>query len=1051
VSKFDEANLEEAILKYFHLNQNYLLSYGYRIERKNKDTIIEIDLRKHLLINYPDLTPSELQTIINKIKFIPTNPLYVGNKKAFDLISKGFDMPRDDHSKQPLHIDFINFEEFDNNVFRVVSQITIEGNRDRRPDLLIHINGIPVAIFEFKSAIREEVNIHEAWLQIHHRYNRDIPNLMKYCFISVISDGVNTKMGTIFTPYEYYYSWNKVNEEETVSNGISALLTMINGALSKERLVSLLRDFIYYPDTDEKELAIVARYPQFFASHKMLASIKKHLKPNGDGKGGTYFGSTGCGKTYTMLFLSRMLATHHREHFNSPTIIIIVDRDDLSKQTSKLFVNSKNYLRDENVKTIANRQALQNELRNNNSGGLYITTIQKFCESTGLLSERNNIICISDEAHRSQANTAAKLKTTDRGVETTYGFAKYLRDGFPNATYVGFTGTPIDETIYAFGDVVDTYTMEESMKDGITVRIQYEPRLARVILSDEQTKAIEKYYKGCIEEGANSEQVEESKKAMSQISKILNHPDRVSKLANDVAIHYEALCMEKPDVIQKAMIVCSSREHAFNIYQQLKEIRPDWFEAKKTENENLSKEELEKLKELSKVNLVATQGKDDEKALFDVCGNSSYRQMLDEQFKNDYSNFKIAIVVDMWITGFDVPSLTVMYIDKPLQKHTLIQTISRVNRVFEGKSKGLIVDYIGIKESMLEATKKYNPTGTGGGASLIDELDITLTLFRNQLTLINELLYEFDASDFYNSVPLARLMCLNKGAEYVQMLKDRETRFMGLSKRMKMAYEICAPSGELTDLETEQAQLYIAIRSIIYKQTKGHAPDAQIMNRVVQRMVNDAITCTGVEDIINSDTDELFSEDYLKQLDEFEMPITKFNALVQLLRKAIGEYGKKNKVKSIEFSERLKRVVEAYNNRDNQVFISDVVSDFINKLSDEVLAILQDFQEDQSEFKKLGITYEEKAFYDILVKVRNDNNFEYADEKCLVLAKEIKELVEDKSQYTDWSTRSDIKNQLNKDLTILLYTNGYPPEWDEEVFDRVMEQAENFKKYADFD
>ena len=670
---------------------------------------------------------------------------------------------------------------------------------------------------------------------------------------------------------------------------------------------------------------------------------------------------------------------------------------------------------------------------------------QKFCEKTGLLSKRSNIICISDEAHRTQTSIGAKLKKTDKGVFTTYGFGYYLRTSFPNATYCGFTGTPIDETIAVFGDVVDSYTMKESSDDGITVRIAYEPRLARVIVSDEQAKEIQKYYEQCAEQGSTEEQVEESKRAMSRMTAILGHPDRLHRLAVDIADHYDALCTEKPGIIQKAMIVCADRPLAFQVLKEILSIRPDWGIARKAEDEStLSKEQLDKLIPLPKINLVATQGQNDEKELYDMCGTKEYRKKLDKQFKNDYSNFKIAIVVDMWITGFDVPSLAVMYIDKPLQKHTLIQTISRVNRVFDGKDKGLVVDYIGIKNDMLEAIKRYG----GPQESPIDELNISLGIFRNHLALIDELLVTFNASKFYSGTPLERLNCLNAAAEYMQTSKEMQTRFMGLSRRLKSAYMICFPSGELSDTETSKAQFYLAIRSIIYKQTKGDAPDAEIMNRVVEDMVREAITCTGIENIVDDHKQvDLFSEDFLLELQSVKMPITRFNALLKLLRKAITAYGRTNKVKAIEFDERLKRVVEEYNSRDKLVFTSEVVADFVNGLSDQLIQILNDLKDDKASFEKIGITYEEKAFYDILIKVRDDHGFPYEDEKCLVLAKKIKELVDDKAQFADWFTRDDIKNQLNMDLTVLLYKNGYPPEWDEEVFEKVMEQAENFKKY----
>ena len=1045
--QFTEDQLEQAIIELF-VQQGYTHVHGESLHRKYEDILLLDDLCTYLRNRYANagLSEVEMQKIINKLNLISAAPLYAGNRETFWLINEGFDLQRDDPSQVALHIDFIDFDHPEQNSYKVVNQYSVQGERLRRPDLLIFINGIPVAICEFKSAINEQTTIHDAWKQICIRYARDIPKLLKYCFLSVISDGANTRLGSIFTPYAYYYAWNKANDEDTVANGISALKTMIEGAFAPDRILAILRDFIFYPDNSEKSEAIVCRYPQYFGATKMLANIKNHLRPDGDGKGGTYFGATGCGKTYTMLFLSRLITQRDNEAFHNPTIIILTDREDLDTQTSELFVTATKYLHESDVRSIESREDLERTLRNRPSGGVYITTIQKFCEKTGLLSDRNNIICISDEAHRTQTGVGAKLKKTEEGVFTTYGFGHHLRISFPNATYCGFTGTPIDETIAVFGDVVDTYTMKESSDDGITVRIAYEPRLARVILSDEQAKEIQKYYDKCAEMGSNEEQIEESQRAMSKMTAILSHPDRLHKLAVDIVEHYEALCSEKPEIVQKAMIVCADRMIAYRTLQEILSVRPDWGKAKKSEHEDrLPEEELDKLMALPKINLVATRSKDDEKGLYDLCGTKEYRKQLDRQFKNNNSNFKIAVVVDMWITGFDVPSLAVMYIDKPLQRHTLVQTISRVNRVFDGKDKGLVVDYIGIKDDMMQAVKKYGSLQD----SPIDELKVSLEIFRNHLAMINELLHGFDATKFHTGNPLERLNCLNLAAEYVQMSKEMQTRFMGLSRRLKSAYMICFPSGELTEEETATAQFYLAIRSILYKQTQGDAPDAEIMNQVVEEMVRRAITCTGIESIIDEHkATDLFSDEFLEELNQVKLPITKFNAMLKLVRKAITAYGRTNKVKSLEFDERLRQVVDAYNNRDKLVFTSEVVEDFVNDLSDQLIQIMRDLEKDKASFEKLGITFEEKAFYDILVKVRDTHGFPYADEKCLVLAKKIKELVDDKSQFADWASRDDIKNQLNMELTVLLYQNGYPPEWDEEVFDKVMEQAENFKKYA---
>lgn len=1043
--KFIEADLENAFIKLFQ-NMGYEYVSGEKISRKFEDIILEEDLIKFVNYRYKDenLTDLEIQRIVNTIKLVSGTSLYIENREAYRLVSEGFDLKREDVNKIALHVDFIDFENVDNNNFKVVNQFTVKDKKTRKPDMLIFINGLPLGIFEFKSAIKEDTTIFDAWEQISIRYKRDIPKLLKYTFFSVISDGANSKLGTIFTPYPFYYAWNKINEEESVKNGIKSVFTLVKGAFSKDRILKLIRDFIFYPDDSNKEVAIICRYPQFFAANKMFENIKEHLKPLGDGKGGTYFGATGCGKTYTMLFLSRLISLRDNSVFKNPTIIILVDREDLNTQTSELFVTAKKYLHEEDIRSIESREDLSRTLLNKPSGGVYITTIQKFCESTGLLSDRENIICISDEAHRTQTGTGSKLKKTDDGIYTTYGFGYYLRTSFPNATYLGFTGTPIDETLSVFGNVVDKYTMKESSDDGITARIQYEPRLARVILSEEQAKEIQKYYDSCLELGSTEEQIETSKRAMSRMTAILGHPDRLKRLASDIVNHYEALCNENPGIVKKAMIVCSDRLIAFKVLNEIKNIRPNWAESKKSENEKtLTKEELEELTSLPKINLVATRGQNDPEDLYDECGTKEYRKMLDRQFKNINSNFKIAIVVDMWITGFDVPSLAVMYIDKPLQKHTLIQTISRVNRIFDGKDKGLIVDYIGIKNDMLEAIKKYGSDSD----SPIDELKVTLGIFRNHLSLVDELMCNFDSRMFFNGSPLERLNCLNLAAEFVQINKEMQVRFMGLTQRLKNAYNICFPSGELAQTEMIKTQFYLAIRSIIFKQTKGDAPDSETMNKVVEEMVKEAITCTGIENIVDDKKNvDLFSEEFLDELSKVKLPITKFNVLLKLLKKAIDVYSKTNKVKAIEFDERLKNIIEKYNNRDSLVFTSEVVNDFINGLSDEIIIILNDLRYDKMSFEKLGITFEEKAFFDILIKVRNEHNFEYADEKCLNLAKEIKKLVDDKSKYADWSTRNDVKSELNMDLTILLYKNGYPPEWNDEVFDKVMEQAENFKK-----
>src|SRR5699024_93849 len=379
--RFSEEELENAIIELF-VQQGYVHLDGEQVSRSSDDVLLKEDLESFLLTRYSDkhLTSVELQQIIQQIDLISPTPLYEANRKAFSLVTEGFIFSREDPTQLGLHIDFIDFENPQNNIFRVVSQLSIQGEKLRRPDVLIYINGLPVAIFEFKSAIEEGTTIYDAWEQITVRYTRDISRLLRYSFLAVISDGANTRMGSIFTPYQYFYSWNKINEEEKTQNGISALLTMIKGAFSKDRLLAILRDFVFYPDPNAvQQSAIVARYPQFFAANKMLQNIKEHMRPGGDGKGGTYFGATGSGKTYTMMFLTRMLALRDPDAFRNPTVLILVDREDLDSQVAELFVTASQFLHEKDVRSIESRKDLEQTLKDKPSGGVYITTIQKFC------------------------------------------------------------------------------------------------------------------------------------------------------------------------------------------------------------------------------------------------------------------------------------------------------------------------------------------------------------------------------------------------------------------------------------------------------------------------------------------------------------------------------------------------------------------------------------------------------------------------------------------------------------------------------------------------
>lgn len=1051
--KFTEERLEQAIIELLG-NEGYPHTCGEALERTPEDVLLKSDLREFLIARYGDvgITEYEIEQIIHKLEYLPASDLYDSNKELMKLVSDGFLLKREDPNQKDIYIQLIDYSATDANKFRIVNQMEIQGFEKRIPDGVLYINGIPLVVFEFKSAIREDATLLTAHTQITTRYDRDIPELFKYNALCVISDGANTKMGSFFAPYEYYYSWRKITGEEKLhKDGIDSLFTMVSGLFNKPRLLNVIRNFIYLPDTSSKQEKVVCRYPQYYAATKLFANVKAHIKRidddgklvSGDGKGGTYFGATGCGKSYTMLFLSRLLMKD--VDLGSPTIILITDRTDLDDQLSGQFTNAKTYIGDQSIISVESRAELRTLLKGRKSGGVFLTTIHKFTEDLELLTDRTNVICISDEAHRSQTNLEQKITVTENGVRKSYGFAKYLHDSLPNATYVGFTGTPIEATLDVFGDIVDSYTMVESVYDEITVRIVYEGRAAKVLLDSKQLDEVEKYYKACEDAGANEHQIEKSKQAMASMSTILGDPDRIEALARDFVQHYEKRVEEGTTQKGKAMFVCSSREIAFLFYKEVIALRPEWDELKVCEDgAELTESEKKKIKPMERVKMIMTRDKDDEKALWNKLGNKEYRKELDRQFKNAKSNFKIAIVVDMWLTGFDVPFLDTIYIDKPLQKHNLIQTISRVNRKFEGKENGLVVDYIGIKKQMNQALRQY----TGGQEQNLEDIRQSVIVVKDHLALLNTLFHKFDTKPYFSGTALEQLHCLNASANFVLATKKLEKTFMDLTKRLKSAYDICVGSSELTQENKDLIHFYLAIRAIVFKITTGGAPDIDQMNRKVRELVKDALISDGVQEIFKLGEKQgrevdIFDDDYLAKLELIKQPNTKLELLQQMLAKAIGEFKKTNKVKGIDFSKKMSSLVEKYNERDEKdILRSDVIKDF----SDEIIKLYNELRNEMASYGEMGIDYEEKAFYDILITLAHKYDFTYPEDKLIELAKEVKKVIDDKAKYTDWNKRDDIKAELHFDLIILLDEWGYPPIDRDEVYKEIFEQAENFKR-----
>ena len=1083
----------------------YLL--GNNVKRVSKrDVLIEDDFKEFISSTNPDLEEDEITQIFDNVRLVGSESDFATLHKIYTWMVDGIQFtPKNGITRI---IPLIDFEYLDDkeqtktskNIFRAVNQLTIEytdngQNKNRRPDVILYVNGMPLCIIELKNPADSNATIFDAWEQINIRYWRDIPHLLHYCPLACISDGVKTRLGTVRTPYEHFYAWRRVNHDDKISTlPFAETQTMIKGVYEPNRFLEIFRDYIYFQDSiyDRDEKEIVCRYPQFFAARLLKESIVNSVE-TGSGKGGTYFGATGCGKTYTMAFLARQLALRctNIPQIGSPTIILIVDREELQKQGAKLFTKSKEFLNLGEVSIVKSREKLRQELGARQSGGFYICTIQKFCDrkddKIGLINERQNIICFSDEAHRTQIEHAKEIKFSKDADENMKAllskpYAKVLKEAFPNATFVGFTGTPIAETYQTFGDEIDRYTMNQAVFDGLTVPIKYHPRIAKVLLDQSKVKEIEDYYKKCADDGATEEDIAASKSAMSSMEVILGESSRLERLAADIHDHYVSACNNEPDRIQKAMIVCSKREIAYDLLQKFKEKYPEWFEEKKIpDGLCATQEELNELKPMPYIALVASVGSNDKKDMYDYLGgtrNDKRSEELDALFKKEKSNFRIAIVVDMWITGFDVPALTYLYNDKPLKKHLLIQTISRVNRKYPDKEYGMIIDYIGIRDNMREAMKIYG--GNVSVAPTADDVEQATNTFREQLTILKNLFFDYDLSPFLNPQcdPAMRYKLLAKAAEFVfvstQELKTEgkngskkvsfKTYFLKTVKRMRTAYDVCQPSGELGEEESALAQCFMAIAGFVRKMSGTSEVDTETMNIVVSKMVEEALKYNQVESILESSEEEdIFSPEYFEKLSDVKMPATKLELLVKMLRKQIKEYGKVNQVASKTFQELLEKTLEEYNERRKHLSEEEAgetqekaSEDIIKIATEQALSILSQMNESRESFRKIGLTFEEKAFYDILIALRNQHNFEYGtdkevdgvliNEKCKSLAQKVKEIIDTKSSFADWLNNRNVRNQLKLDIKICLVKNGYPPQYSPEVFNKVMEQVENFEE-----
>lgn len=1029
-SIFTENDLEKVIIdKLCNLGYIYLnASDPWTVQRQLSDFINDSLLLEQLQIINPNIQTDILEKAIAMLKNIDNPSLFERNHIVHKWLTDGIQV-EDYHSDVNPLIRFIDFDNKKNNVFQVANQLKFKESRNLRiPDVILFVNGIPLVIFELKSIeFNEDTFIERAYEQLGRNgeadgYRFDIPTLFNYNAFLVISDGANNKVGTLTSDITRYNEWKSIDGEVGYKKNYAYKLdVLLEGLLKPERLLDVIKNNLFFMNSDkEKPVKILSQYHQYFGVKKAYDSIKLSLKPQGDGKAGIVWHTQGSGKSFSMVMLAHKLITDLE--MKNPTIVVLTDRNDLDNQLFGTFSNAAEFLRTRPVQ-VESREDLLEKIGSIKEGGIIFTTLQKFDKNNIVPNKRTNIVVISDEAHRSHYGIDEQIvyKKNPDGTFTSiskYGYAKYIRDALPEATYIGFTGTPVESgdhsTSAIFGKTVDTYDMTQSVEDGSTVKIFYESRLAKVWLDDGKLKEIDKYYDDLANQNVSDDVIEESKSKWSSMEVIIGDDDRLHLLASDILNHYN----ERKDVLNgKAMIVCMSRKIAAKLYYQIIGLAPE-------------------LKE--KIALVVTESNkdtDEERKLFK---DKAYRENAAKEFKRKDGSIKIAIVVDMWLTGFDVTDLDVMYIDKPMKGHNLMQAIARVNRVNVGKESGLIVDYIGIKRSLEEALNTY--TARDKELNLRDIQDTAKSILEEKLSILDEMFFHVDKKGFFGGTNSVRLKAIQNGADFVLSTDEIKKAYLQLTKQLKDAYVVAI--GILDEDYKKKVLYYLAVRHFVQKVERGNLPTnitPESINKHVEELIAEAIKgdeveiLTKVEDTEqNRDIWDLLSEEKVEKLRQSQPPHVFIKIMERLLKEAVREYRGYNLVKAKEYSERLRKLLEAYNTREDDLKTDMTIVGLI--------AFSQEMVEDEAHAKKNNLTGRERAFYDALVANKSAVEL-MSDDILRVMANELKTIVEEYSTV-DWSKKKDTRAKMRMQIKRLLKKYNYPPDYTDEAISRVVDQAE---------
>lgn len=1000
---FTEDNYEKALISLFE-GMGYQYLYGPNIERDYYVPYYEAQLEESLQTVNPKKPHAAIHEAIIKLRNIDMGSLAQRNETFTDYLQHGIEVSYFNGKEMRNEMVYlIDFEHTDQNTFQVINQWTFIENAEKRADIIVFVNGLPLVVVELKSPSREETDASEAYLQLRN-YMKDIPSLFAFNMFCVMSDMALSKAGTITSKEDRYMEW-KTKDGNYESTDFVDYDTFFEGIFQRDRLLDIIKNFICFSREEKGSSKILAGYHQYFAVKKAIERTKHATVSNG--KIGVFWHTQGSGKSLSMVFYAHLL----QQELSQPTIVVITDRNDLDDQLYTQFSKCKEFLRQTPVQANS-RENLKELLSGREANGIIFTTMQKFEESSEPLSERRNIIVMTDEAHRGQYGFEEKIDATTGKV--SIGTARIIHNSLPNASYIGFTGTPIStkdrDTVEVFGDYIDIYDMTQAVNDGATCPVYYESRVINLNLDDATLQALDDEYELLAEEGATTEQIEKSKKEMSHLEEILGAPATIDSLCQDILKHYEE--NRQYELTGKAMIVAYSRPIAMSIYHRLLELRPTWTD---------------------KVKVVMTGSNQDPEEWHDIIGNKQYKKELAKRFKDDNDPMKIAIVVDMWLTGFDVPSLATMYVYKPMSGHNLMQAIARVNRVFNGKVGGLVVDYIGIAKALKEAMRDY----TGRDRKNFGNPDIkgmAFTKFKEKLEVCQDLFHGYNYSKFHTGTDADRAKLIKGGVNFMLATDKQEQLPLYMKEAALLHNSITLCRSLLNEKQRFLAAFFETVRTLLSRMTgKGKVSKKEI-NARISELLKQSVKSEGVINLF-SDVKAEFSLFDTAFLDEISKMKEK-NIAVELLKKLLAEkvalYQKTNIVQSEKFSDLLNRSLSNY--------LKGLLTN--EEVIQELLQLAKDIASADSAANELGLTPEEKSFYDALTKPQAVHDF-YSNEELVAMTKELTDSLR-KNRTIDWQKKESARAGMRRMIKHLLKKYHYPPEEAANALETVIKQCEQW-------